>query len=337
MTLSPLPWIMLAVCAAAIGVAGPVLTRNGEIISRLTGLSQNWVGLALLATATSLPELFTGVSAVTVAGTPDIAVGDVLGSCVFNLLMLVFLDAMSRDDKPVYCSINQGHLLTAAFGIILIAFIGAALLTNQSNVDLAFWQVGVYSPIIVSLYFISLRALFSYEKRNPSIAPVADILPEISLSTAVKRYAGAAIVVIAASTWLPFIGLDIAQEMGWQKSFVGTLIVAATTSLPEFVVTVSALRMGAINLAIGGLLGSNLFDALIIAIDDIAYRKGPLLSSVSPTLAVSAFAGVIMSGIFMVALLYRPVSKIRGTIGWASLSLIMVYLFSSYVIYMDGR
>lgn len=71
-----LPWLKFALCLAAIGLAGPALIRNGEIISRLTGLSRSWIGLVLIATATSLPELYTGLSSVAVADAPNIAVGD---------------------------------------------------------------------------------------------------------------------------------------------------------------------------------------------------------------------------------------------------------------------
>ena len=90
-------------------------------------------------------------------------------------------------------------------------------------------------------------------------------------------------------------------------------------------------------MAIGNLLGSNLFDILILAIDDLAFTKGSLLSSVSPAHAVSAFAAVIMSGIFIVAVLYRPEERFRGTIGWVSLSLLVIYLLSSYAIYLHGH
>jgi Ca2+/Na+ antiporter len=114
-----LPWLKFAICVALIGLAGPALTRNGDIIARLTGLSRSWIGLVLVATATSLPELFTGVSAVTAADAPNIAVGDALGSCVFNLVMLVLLDELSREE-PMYRHIDQGHILTAGFGVILI-------------------------------------------------------------------------------------------------------------------------------------------------------------------------------------------------------------------------
>ena len=140
-----------------------------------------------------------------------------------------------------------------------------------------------------------------------------------------------------AGAWLPFVGVEIADVMGWRTTFVGTLFVAGATSLPELVVTISALRVGALNMAIANLLGSNLFDMLVLAIDDLAYLQGPLLSAVSPTHAVTAFAAVIMSGIVIVALLYRPATRFHGTIGWVSLSLLIVYLLSSYAIYLHGH
>jgi cation:H+ antiporter len=90
-------------------------------------------------------------------------------------------------------------------------------------------------------------------------------------------------------------------------------------------------------MAIGNLLGSNLFDILILAIDDLAYGKGPLLRAVSPAHAITAFAAAIMSGIFIVAMLYKPETRLGGTIGWVSLSLLVVYLFSFYAIYLLGH
>lgn len=90
-------------------------------------------------------------------------------------------------------------------------------------------------------------------------------------------------------------------------------------------------------MAIGNLVGSNLFDVLILAADDIANTKGPLLASVSPAHAVTAFAAVNVPGIFIVAILYRPQTRFRGTIGWVSLSLLAVYLLSSYAVYLHGH
>ena len=157
----------------------------------------------------------------------------------------------------------------------------------------------------------------------------------ITLTTALSRYVAAAVAV--AGSWLPFIGQDIAEVMGWRTTFVGTLFIAGATSLPELVVTISALRLGAVDMAIGNILGSSLFDVLVLALDDIAYTKGSLLASVSSAHAVTAFAAVIMSGLFIVALLYRPETRFRGTIGWVCFSLLFVYLLSSYAVYLHGH
>jgi len=334
MTAIVIAWAKFGICAALIGLTGPALIRYGDIIARRTGVSRTWIGLVLLATATSLPELFTGVSAVTLAAAPNIAVGDALGSCVFNLLMLVLLDAMYRGE-PVYSRMDQGHILTAGFGVILIGLVGAMLLLGRN--DLKFLHVGAYTPIIIVLYLVAMRAAFVYERRRPLSETTKDTDPNVTLRMAATRYLAAAVVVVVAGTWLPFVGIEIADVMGWRTTFVGTLFVAGATSLPELVVTISALRVGALDMAIANLLGSNLFDMLVLAIDDLAYLQGPLLSAVSPTHAVTAFAAVIMSGIVIVALLYRPATRFHGTIGWVSLSLLIVYLLSSYAIYLHGH
>jgi cation:H+ antiporter len=250
--------------------------------------------------------------------------------------MLVILDALSRDE-PMYRRIDQGHILTAGFGVILIGSVGGLLLVSGSGLQLRIFHVSVYTPFIVLLYLGAMRAAFVYERRTKPMPQIIQEAGKVTLKMAVVRYLAAAIVVVAAGTWLPFIGREIAEVMGWRTSFVGTLLIAAATSVPELVVTISALRLGAVDMAIAGLLGSNLFDMLILGIDDVAYTDGPLLSSVSPAHAVSAFAAVIMSGIFIVALLYRPESRIRGTVGWVSLSLLVVYLFSSYAIFLHGH
>ncbi len=331
-----LPWLEFAACALLIGAAGPFLVQYGDIISRLTGLSRSWIGLVLLATATSLPELITGISSVTVANAPNIAIGDALGSCVFNLVMLVLLDELSRGE-PMYRRIDQGHVLTAGFGVILIGTAGAFILLSQNGPSFRFFHISGYTPFMIVIYLIAMRAAFVYERRSKPPPQIIKVEGDITLSAALLRYAAAAAVVVAAGAWLPFIGQQLAAVMGWKTSFVGTLFIAAATSVPELVVSVSALRLNAVDMAIGNLLGSNLFDILIVAADDIAYSKGPLLRAVSPAHAITAFAAVIMSGIFVVAMLYKPETRLRGTIGWVSLALLLVYLFSSYAIYLHGH
>ncbi|MCK7502373.1 MAG: hypothetical protein MZW92_80295 [Comamonadaceae bacterium] len=136
---------------------------------------------------------------------------------------------------------------------------------------------------------------------------------------------------------MPFIGADLAQVMGWHKTFVGTLFVAFATSVPELVVTLSALRLGALDMAIGNLFGSNLFDVLILAADDLLFLRGPILSHVSQLHVASALSAMMMSGVAIVGLLYRPATRLFRTVGWTSLFLLTLYLLNSYVLFLHGE
>jgi len=337
MTTLTLIWLQFGLCALFIGAAGPELSRSGDIIADKTGISGNWIGLILLGAVTSLPELVTGVTAVTVANEPNIAVGDIFGSCVFNLLILVAVDFMYRE-MPVYRRAHQGHILSAGFGVILIAFAGMNLLVADHRANYAIGHVGLYTPILIGLYLLAMRSVFTYERdhREAFVEGAAERYPDVTLRAAIVRYIGAATIVVAAGVWLPFAGAELAEAMGWEKTFVGSLFVAAATSLPELVVTIAAVRIGAVNMAIANLLGSNLFNMLVLAIDDIFYRKGPLLWDVSPAHAFSAASAVIMAGLVIVSLLYRPSRRLFRAVGWTSLGLFVLYVFNSYVVYLHG-
>ena len=330
-------WTAFAACALLIALAGPELSRSGDIIADKTGISGNWIGLVLLGTVTSLPELVTGVSSVTAAQVPNIAVGDALGSCVFNLLILVVVDFLHRE-APIYRRAHQGHILSAGFGVVLIGFAALNLLFAGQGTVYAVAHVGIYSPIIVGLYLLAIRTVFSYERdhREAFVEGADQRYPDITLNRAMQRFALAAVVVVGAGVWLPFVGADLADAMGWGRTFVGSLFVAGATSLPELVVTMAALRFGAVNMAIANLLGSNLFDVLILAVDDVFYVQGPLFSHVSASHAFSAASAVTMTGLVVVSLLYRPVRRLFRTVGWTSLALFVVYLVNSYVVFLHG-
>jgi len=337
--LSPavIAWLEFALCAALIAAAGSRLSRYGDIIAEKTGLGGAWIGLALMATVTSLPELVTGVSAVALADAPDIALGNVLGACIINLTMIVILDLLYREES-IYMRASQGHILSASFGIIMAGFVGFSVLFSQHGEVMSLYHVGVYSPFLLLLYGVAMRALFRYERsqRAAAVEERVERYPDTTLREALIRYGLAASVVVAAGLWLPYVGQDIAAAMVWQETFVGTLFVAFATTLPEIVVTVSALRIGAVDLAVSNLLGSNLFNLVIVAIDDIVYLKGPLLSSVSSLHAVSALSVVMMSGVAVVGLFYRPRERLFRTVGWTSLLLLSLYLLNAFFFYLYG-
>lgn len=328
-------WLEFTLCVAVIGVAGFHLSRYGDAIAALTGLSRNWVGLVLLATVTSLPELVTGLSAVMVAGVPDIAVGDALGSCVFNLAILALVDAFYRQGA-LYTLAGNGHVLSAGFGVILLAGAGLAILLTAQGAMPSIGHVSFASVLIVALYLVAMRTLYLTEQRNTGSATVVEP-PRITLKVALMRYGAASSVIVGAGIWLPLIGVELARLMGWSNSFVGTLFVAFATSVPELATTWGAVRIGAIDMAIGNLLGSNLFDVLILALDDFAYLHGPIYHHVSTVHAVSAISAALMSGVVIVALTYRPVSRVWHTASWASLSLLTLYLLNAAIQYLHDR
>lgn len=332
-----LVWLQFLVCAALIGVAGTVLSRNGDVIAEKTGLGGAWIGLILLATVTSLPELVTGVSSVLLAGVPDIAVGNVLGACVLNLAMIVVLDLLHRGE-PMFARAAQGHILSAGFGVILLGFVGFNILFAGHGGQPALGHVGVATPIIALIYFTAMLLVFRYERarRAEFTAEEAERYPDVSLRQASVRFSAAALVVFAAALWLPFAAEALARVLGLSETFVGTLFVAVATTLPEITVTIAALRLGALDMAISNLFGSNLFNVLVLAVDDLFFLKGPLLAHVSPLHAMSALSAVMMSGIAIVGLLYRPRSRLFGTVGWASMFLLTVYLLNSLVLYLYG-
>ena len=330
-------WVKFAACAVLIAFSGSRLSRYGDVIADKTGLGGVWIGLMLMATVTSLPELVTGVSAVVLADAPNIAVGNVLGACVINLTMIVLLDLLSREES-IYTRVGQGHILAAAFGLTMIGFVGFSVLFAQNDRAFTLGTIGPYTPLIAVLYLAAVRSVFYFERRQRAAATQAgaERYPDITLAQAATRYAAASLIVIAVGIWLPYVGQELARATGWQETFVGTLFIAFATTLPEIVVTVAALRIGAVDLAVSNLFGSNLFNILIIAIDDIVYLKGPLLSHVSGVHAVSALSAVMMSGVAIIGLFYRPAQRVFHAVGWTSLLLLSLYLLNAFFLYLYG-
>jgi cation:H+ antiporter len=319
-------WLEFTSCLAVIGYAGFNLTRYADAIAEKTRFSGSWTGLALLATVTSLPELMTGASAVTVASAPNIAVGDVLGSSVFNLFLLALVDLL-RGGESIYVQASRGHIVSAACGIALLGIVLIGLLLGDAGPALG--RVGWYSPVIIAAYALAIHAVLRYERTlTPAALHLAPRHPRLTLRQAVLRYALFAAVVIAAGVWLPFVGVHLAKEMEWSNTFVGTLLIALVTSVPEIVTTIAAVRIGALDMAIGGILGSNLFDLVIVPIDDALYAAGPILAHVSPAHAISAASAIVMSAGVIAALWMRP-RRAR----WTSAVLVALFLLNSWAVY----
>ena len=333
-------FLEFTVLAACLGLAGYYLTVYGDVIAEKTGLGGTWVGLAMMATVTSLPELVTGLSAVRLVDSPNIALGDALGSCVFNLVLIVLLDFLHRS-ASVYTRLSQGHILSAGFSVMLLGLVAFSILVEHQGLSPRLGHVGLSTPLIILFYGVAVYTVFQYERSSlrEHTGELAERYPHITLFKASLRYVLAALVVVAVGLRLPMTAEHMASAMGWDRTFVGTLFVAMATSLPELAVTISALRIGALDMAISDLFGSNLFDLMIVAFDDLAYTRGPLLAAVSPMHLISAQSAIMMTGIAIVGLLYRPKSRVLKTVGWASLLILSVYILNITALFLiqDGR
>lgn len=330
-------WIEFAAALALIAFGGARLAHYGEALGHHTGLGTTGVGLFLLASVTSLPELVTGVSAVQFAHAPDIAVGAILGSCVFNVTIIAILD-FSLERVSLYDRVNRSHVLSACFGVLLIGTVGFCLFAQIDWSLPGFDSIGIYTPVLLLGYWVAARTLLSEEGRfvDPEFADRSIDEPEMDSAGAWWGFGVAAVAVVVAGVWLPFVGGDIATQLGVEDTFAGTLFIAFATSLPEIVVALAALRQGAPNLAVSNLLGSNIFNILILVPLDLLHREGPLLANVSELHVFSVIAAVSMSAIAMLAVLVRPRQNLFPRMGIPSAALISIYLLNLYVIYTMG-
>lgn len=317
--------IKFAICSAAIILAGIKTARYGDIIAEKTVLGRVLVGLLLLALITSLPEVFCGISAVAIVGIPDLTMGDIFGSCIYNLAILGMLDILNKKEPFLYRA-GTGHTTTASYFMILMGFVLVSIIASRyPAMRFNIGWIGIYTLIIPLLYFWMIKRIFQVEQSRKSSSK-QEQYGDVSLKLTLWKFAAVSAVVIVAAMWLPKIGAEIARISGMAETFVGTLFLAATTSFPELVVTITAWRIGARDMAIANVLGSNLFDMLIIAIDDVFYLKGPILSHINPAHMFTGIIAIIMAGVVIAGMAYNSDRKTFRVINWDGLALIALFL-----------
>ena len=300
-------WVQLAASAALILGASVYLARSADVIALKTGLGRSFAGVLLLATATSLPELGTGVSAIVLVDQPDLAAGDAFGSNLFNLLIIGLLDTFWRGG-PILSRVGPTASLVAALGIVLVALAGVGIIIHHQTDAASGWYL---SPVSIALGLVFLAAMYmtyrSGQMQEHAATPdEEDKYASRSLFGAAVVYAVAASVIIAAAVWLAHIGESISKEMGWDASFVGTQFLALSTSLPELAASFAAIRIGAPELAISNILGSNMFNmGFVLFLDDVAYTKGALWTEVSEIHTLTTVIAMLMTAVVIIALVNR--------------------------------
>jgi cation:H+ antiporter len=319
------------ICAGIIFFAGKRLSYYGDMLSDLTGMGKAWIGLILMSAITTLPELMVGISAAAIVQSADLAVGDILGSCAFNLGILSLMDIFTPRSRPLFSSTSKSHILAAAFGVILVALAGLGLFFDEDIVLAP--SIGMTSITFAIIYFVSIKTIYRYQKRYPTVgADMPAGLANLTLRQVVRRYIFFASIIIVVALALPYFGEQIADATGLQESFVGTLFLAGATSLPEIAISISAVRMGSAEMAVGNLLGSNIFNIFILFLIDIFYLQGHLLKDASDANLVSVFFVILMAATAIIGFIF-PSKEKRIFMAWDALAIFLLYVVNMVLLY----
>lgn len=292
--------ITFLVLAAIIVAAGVVLARCGDQIAELTGLGRSLVGMVLLATATSLPEFTVAWNSVRI-GAIDLTIGDVLGSSLINLLILAMLDLTSRQRGQMLSNMAAAHALSATASILLTSIV---LLFLVLDVHWTLWRMGPGTIAVVGAYVFSLRLVYFDQQYALKLQPPAEEHAARPWWRYALGFLAAATVVLLAGPRLAHTADELAALTGLGRTFFGTVFVASVTSLPEIVTTLEAVRLGARDLAIGNIFGSNAFNMIIPALGDLASGQ-PILTLAADTHLITAAAVILVTAVATMGLLYR--------------------------------
>jgi len=329
--------LKFAICVAVIFFSGKRVARYGDIIAEKTGLGGLWIGVILVAIATSLPEIFTGVGSTVFVNAPDLTVGNLFGANAYNLLNISLLDFLNKG-SPLLSSVSIGQLLTAGLSLIplLIACIGIFLSIRLPQ--LSFMNISLYSILILIAYLVAIRAIFRFERSRQQILrelkKEEEILLKynnISLKKACILYGVFAIMIAGAGIWLAYIGEELAKALSLGQNFVGSLFLGFATTLPEITVSVAALRIGAKELAVANMLGSNLFNMPVIFINDALYRKAPIFQFLSQQHIFTGFIVALMTIIVGTGLILKPKKKTKLGLSNYAIALITVFILGTYL------
>jgi cation:H+ antiporter len=322
-------WVEFIVSAAVIVLAATQLAKYGDIIAVRTKLGGMFIGVLLLAGATSLPELLTTISSLS-QGVPNLAAGNLLGSNMFNMLVLAVIDVAGQQQRLLRKAALK-HALSGSLAVMMIAMVVFFIL---ANIDLQVGWVGIDSILLMLAYGVAIYLI--QQNANPLLVVETEV-PE-KFPTLLRGMIGfmiAAGVLVAVTPLLVSSSAEIAEVTGLGTSFIGATLVAVVTSLPELVTTLAALKLGADDMAIGNLFGSNLFNMFALGLTDLFYLQGRFLSVIDPSFLLAASLGLMMTVMALIGNLARIERRLLF-VEIDALLLILVYGGGLWMLYMRG-
>jgi cation:H+ antiporter len=338
-----LPAVFLAFFAAALVVAisGTRMTQLADRLADLTGLGEAVTGAVLLGATTSLSG--TVVSLTSAAqGNASLAFSNGVGGIAAQTAFLAVADLVWRRANLEHASADIANIFQAA----LLSLMLALPLLAHVGPEITLFAVHPVSMLFLGLYVFGLRATASI-KREPMWRPVnthqtrqdtpdEDIADsKRALLPVLASFCVLVVVLASAGFVISQTGARIAEDAGISQTAVGSLMTAVSTSLPELVTTVAAVRRGAAQLAVGGIIGGNVFDVLFLTLSDAAYRDGSLYHAISRNDLLWIAVGLLMTAILVLGLVARE-RRGPGNIGTESVGMLAVYAVAIVIQVLNG-
>ncbi|MGV8027363.1 MAG: sodium:calcium antiporter [Anaerolineaceae bacterium] len=321
-------WIEFILSAVLITLASTQLAKYGDIIAIRTRLNGMFIGVLLLAGATSLPEMLTSISALN-QGTPNLAAGNLFGSSTINMLILAIV-GMLHIKRRILRKAAFKHSLTGSIAVFLI---GLSVYFIMADIPLKIGWVGIDSLIIIAFYIIGVRLIKNNNSHNLDI-PVEKEIPQgtPALWKGVVGFCIAAGALVLITPVMVRSANGIATITGMGTTFIGTVLVALVTSLPELVTTIAAVRIGADDMAIGNLFGSNMFNIFVLGLTDLFYTQGRFLAVIDPSFLLVGMTGLLMTGMGLIGNLAKLEKRIF-IFEMDSVALVLIYIASLWLLY----
>ncbi|MEL0636785.1 sodium:calcium antiporter [Marinomonas sp. TI.3.20] len=332
---SPLvTYITFAICTGIILFAGVRITRLADALGKRTGIGSALFGAALLGGTTSLPGIITSVSTAW-QGYADLAVSNAVGGIAVQTTFLIFADMIYRRANLEHAAASLENLVQCT---LLIALLSLALL-GLTGPEFSIFAVHPVSIVLLLAYGFGLRLISDtqnqplwFASKTKDTKPESELpTPDGKLSTLWLKFAGFAAAIAIAGYGIGETGIAIARITGMSETVVGTLLTSVATSLPELVTVLFAVRMGALALAVGDIIGGNSFDVLFLALSDFAYRDGSIYHATTRDTGFILAINILMSSVLLLGLLRRKRNGI-GNIGFEGIMVLMLYALAIYVV-----
>jgi cation:H+ antiporter len=311
-------------CSVLVVASGLRLAHYGDLLGERLGLSRTWVGVILFATITSLPELVVTLGSQLVVNRPGLVMGNVSGSNLFNLFLFALLDF--QQGRGSFAALLDRRLIRSALiGLVAMSFaLTGFLLPLTGNLNLAHYFSWPLSLLLLAVFIFSLRQNTPGGKGTPN-KPVTRKLPPGALTTpvVVTRFFSYALLILLSGTVLillcdSLIGRTIhigKLNFSLGESVVGTLGLAVVTSLPEVVVCMASVRLGALDMAVGNIFGSNVFNMVLLPLAHFVRPMEPFWSRAEPVNAISLGSAMVLTCVIALAIHLRPGRSILR-FGW---------------------